>query len=722
MYTVILSTLVVLFIAIGCFYDLRCSKFANQRYAFSFRVQRFLVWFPLGLAYAGFYAARYGFMAGNTPTVRARIGFTSADFGTVLTAGFWVYAATAPFMGVVASKIGERSAIILSAVVCGLTNGLLGLYVSLSSPPLVGVVALLYSLSMMFQALGTSTIPTVTSAWYRKEEIGHFSGVFNVMVNSGYFLALGVCPSFVREFGFPAVFFLPTTLLLAMAVAMWCCLKSEPNKNKKTTRSLQEIKSSSSEEEKENRIVVAEAEVDVDVEGDWARQHSKMEAKTELEPDNVLGKRHRLSKMENNTKRRKAKLDRRSLIGSTFVTYVLAIASLCWVKDGLLSWCYLFLKSARYGDESGVEGLSADTTSLLGFAITLGGFTGGIALNIVAEQIFNGKRSTALFMFSILQFLSLTLFWFASVGNMPDYVVALFLFLTTTFMLGSYSALSFLVPTDLPPSVISIGAGIMTSAGYVASGCSGVFFGTALTGVESGVPAFYPWIISLCVATTFTAICSGVVRSNSGKTGSGSARRFSSVRSFAGSEVAESNETILPIPISGDSSKSDERIDRVRSPRRYSTTLEALVQPEKTMGTCSGGFLYQTHSITAVRTAGIADEFLRSRMEFVETHNGGNDASYVGTKKNQQETVFFQWPGRSTTPRERLEWRIQGNNRSQSSRRNELGSTSETRAFLNNRRNDPTSYFGNTSLSSGDERISLANVFMGGGGGLVLKL
>jgi hypothetical protein len=256
----------------------------------------------------------------------------------------------------------------------------------------------------------------------------------------------------------------------------------------------------------------------------------------------------------------------------------------------------------------------------------------------------------------------------------------------------------------------------------VASGCSGVFFGTALTGVESGVPAFYPWIISLCVATTFTAICSGVVRSNSGKTGSGSARRFSSVRSFAGSEVAESNETILPIPISGDSSKSDERIDRVRSPRRYSTTLEALVQPEKTMGTCSGGFLYQTHSITAVRTAGIADEFLRSRMEFVETHNGGNDASYVGTKKNQQETVFFQWPGRSTTPRERLEWRIQGNNRSQSSRRNELGSTSETRAFLNNRRNDPTSYFGNTSLSSGDERISLANVFMGGGGGLVLKL
>ena len=670
-------------------------------------------------------------MAGNTPTVRARIGFTSADFGTVLTAGFWVYAATAPFMGVVASKIGERSAVILSAVGCGLTNGLLGLYVNLPSPPLVGIVALLYSLSMAFQALGTSTIPTVTSAWYRKEEIGHFSGVFNVMVNSGYFLALGVCPSFVSEFGFSAVFFLPTTLLLAMAVVMWCCLKSEPQKKKKAIKPLQEIEFSSSKEEKENRIVVAEADVDVDVEGGWARHRSKMEAR--MEPDNVLGKRNRLSKLENNAKRRKATLDRRALISPTFVTYVLAIASLCWVKDGLLSWCYLFLKSARYGDESGVEGLSADTTSLLGFAITLGGFTGGIALNVVAEQIFNGKRSTALLLFSILQCLSLALFWFASVGNMPDYVVAICLFMTTTFMLGSYSALSFLVPTDLPPSVISIGTGIMTSAGYVASGCSGVFFGTALTlDADRGVATFYPWIVSLCVATTFTAICAGVVRSNSGKTGTSRTRRTLSVRSFAGSDVAESNETILSIPISGDSSKSDDRSDRVLSPRRYRTTLEALVQPENTMGAGSGGSgsgsgsLSQTHNITAVRTAGIADEFLRSRMVVVDTHDGGNDVSYAGTKKSQQEAVFFQWPGRSTTPRERLEWRIQGNNRSRSSRRNELGSTSETRAFLDNRRNDPTSYFGSSSLSSGGERISLAGVLMGGGGvgggGLGLKL
>jgi hypothetical protein len=76
--------------------------------------------------------------------------------------------------------------------------------------------------------------------------------------------------------------------------------------------------------------------------------------------------------------------------------------------------------------------------------------------------------------------------------------------------------------------------------------------------------------------------------------------------------------------------------------------------------------IYAT-SITEVKTAGIADEFLRTRMS---------------TCCQKDETSFHQWPTRGSA-RERLEWRA------------EPAEGSETRAFLNHRRNNPTSYFGN---------------------------
>jgi OPA family sugar phosphate sensor protein UhpC-like MFS transporter len=395
-YSIALSTIVVLCIITASCYDLFFSSFGIRTYSFRFRAKRWSIWFPLGITYACFYAARYGIIAGNIPAVRKQLGYKSEDFGVVLTFGFWTYAITAPFMGWVCDYLGGRTAVLVSVAGGAATNFVLGGYIVLATKPHIAVVTSIYCLSMASQGLGTSSIIQINSCWYRKEEIGVFSGVFNVMVNAGYFLALGVCPPCVKSFGFSAVFFLPAFVLVVMGLILGAVLESAPQ---------------SLAQEKQ---------------------------------DQIQGQR---------TSRSDLKRERKALWSVTFIAYLAAIMGLCWVKDGLLSWAYLFLESIKQGE------LSTDTTALLGFAITLGGFGGGFFINMVAQRMFSGQRAPALLLFSLLQLASLLLFWTVAVEELSNLAVAFFFFLTATFMLGSYSALSFLVPADLPESVRATGAG-----------------------------------------------------------------------------------------------------------------------------------------------------------------------------------------------------------------------------------------------------------------------
>jgi hypothetical protein len=79
-----------------------------------------------------------------------------------------------------------------------------------------------------------------------------------------------------------------------------------------------------------------------------------------------------------------------------------------------------------------------------------------------------------------------------------------------------------------------------------------------------------------------------------------------------------------------------------------------------------------TTEITEVRLAGIADELLRTRILM---------------DSDTRETTFHQWPVRGSA-RDRLEWRT------------DVAPTAETRAFLDHRRNDPSSYFGPAQMAA----------------------
>ena len=222
-------------------------------------------WLPMGLSYAMFYCTRYNVAAGNVKTVQDEVGLPSPAFAFVITSGFWTYAMTAPLTGIraatatyhlppaschlpyrpptsprataqthlptsphphrtdnpppgiVTDRIGGRNGMIVAiagAAVCNLGLGWLFSTPSVPHDQLFPLFAGLYSANIFFQGFGTSAVVKINAAWYAPVERGVFSGIFNVILTSGYYLALGASPAVVQSYGWPYVFLMPGTALV----------------------------------------------------------------------------------------------------------------------------------------------------------------------------------------------------------------------------------------------------------------------------------------------------------------------------------------------------------------------------------------------------------------------------------------------------------------------------------------------------------------------------
>ena len=124
---------------------------------------------------------------------------------------------------------------------------------------------------------------------------------------------------------------------------------------------------------------------------------------------------------------------------------------LCWTRDGLITWLYSFLERERRG-----EALSADTSALVGGAITVGGIVGGMLCGWLSDVVFKGARLPPIIIFTCLQALALTGLWFGRSSS--DAVVALIVFALCLCILGCYTLLSYTIPTDLPSHVVGTAA------------------------------------------------------------------------------------------------------------------------------------------------------------------------------------------------------------------------------------------------------------------------
>ena len=117
----------------------------------------------------------------------------------------------------------------------------------------------------------------------------------------------------------------------------------------------------------------------------------------------------------------------------TFICYLIAIVNLCWVRDGLITWIYSFLESQRG------SALGPDTAAMIGGAVTLGGFLGGVLCGLASDKMFGGNRSNPILMFSVFQVIFLAALYYAGTEGKGDEVMAGLMFGTAVFMLGNYT-------------------------------------------------------------------------------------------------------------------------------------------------------------------------------------------------------------------------------------------------------------------------------------------
>ncbi len=160
-------------------------------YPLSFRIRRFINWFPMGLTYAFLYMGRY-----NLTVSKNALGdlMTKADFGTIFAAGTITYAFSFLINGPLTDKIGGKRAILISAGGAAIMNILLGVltYVLLTTETQFNLVlwfSIIYAGNMYFQSYGAVSIVKVNSNWFHIRERGVFGGIFGMLISLGLYFA-----------------------------------------------------------------------------------------------------------------------------------------------------------------------------------------------------------------------------------------------------------------------------------------------------------------------------------------------------------------------------------------------------------------------------------------------------------------------------------------------------------------------------------------------------
>ncbi|KAG7381683.1 hypothetical protein PHYPSEUDO_005730 [Phytophthora pseudosyringae] len=450
------SLLILVFVVCGALYDVELSREGRALHSRGYRWRRLQNWFPMGIAYAAFYMARYNVAAGNVSAVRDKLGFTSAYMGWVLSAGSWAYAASGPFTGQTTDRIGGKNGMLVACLGAALCNLALGVLFLCKVPFVVeqALFVLLYAANVLVQGFGTSAVVKINAAWYSASERGIFAGVFNIMLTSGYYLSLGTGSSIIHTLGWAYVFAIPGAVLFLMALVISCYVKNSPadtqhfaGQGLATTSTLIHNQRTSSSDDDENEF--------------------------SLTPKQQM---------------------QQLLRNYTFLGYLGAIFFLCWARDGFLNWFFSFFDAVRE------HPLTSSDTAVIGGAWTMGGFVGGILCGWLSDVIFRSDRIMPIFIFSLLQAIVLGAIYLVSATCSVETLGGL-VFLSSVFLLGNYTLLSYTVPSDLGQDIAAGAAGVMTAVGYFSTGLSGALMGNVVGNGGYGV-----WALSLMVASVLGGV------------------------------------------------------------------------------------------------------------------------------------------------------------------------------------------------------------------------
>ncbi|KDO20815.1 hypothetical protein SPRG_13630 [Saprolegnia parasitica CBS 223.65] len=212
-----ISVLIAAFVIAGALLDVEFNQTSKRLFPRRFRWRRLANWFPLGIAYAAFYMARYNIAAGNIESIRSQLHMTATDMGWIISSGSWAYAISAPLTGAITDRLGGQQGMLIACVGAGLCNLVLAFE-----------FMFFYAANVLFQGFGTSAVVKINAMWYAPSERGLFSGIFNILIVSGYYLALGSGDYIVSNLGWPYLFYIPSSIMLAMSVFILFFIRNTP--------------------------------------------------------------------------------------------------------------------------------------------------------------------------------------------------------------------------------------------------------------------------------------------------------------------------------------------------------------------------------------------------------------------------------------------------------------------------------------------------------------
>ncbi|CAI5735946.1 unnamed protein product [Hyaloperonospora brassicae] len=453
---VVTSVLILGFVVCSVIYDVELSPQARKLHSRGYRWRRLQNWFPMGVAYASFYMARYNVSAGNVSSIRNQLGFSSSYMGWVLSAGSWAYAISSPVTGIITDRIGGRNGMIIACVGAAMCNLAIGAIFLTSDSKLTvtkSLFAVFYAANILMQGFGTSAVVKINAAWYTASERGIFAGVFNVMLTSGYFMSLGSGSSIIETLGWSYVFIIPGGTLLLMSIVVALAVKNSPADTKHLSA---------------DQLPTREGPLPPL--GPLREEGIKVQLLTPAQQMKQL------------------------LKNFTFLGYLAALFFLCWVRDGFLNWFLSFFNDVRELP------LSSSDTSIIGGAWTFGGFVGGILCGWISDVVFDSDRVKPIFVFSMLQALVLGVIYAIS-PSCSVLTLGALTFLASVFILGNYTLLSYTVPTDLPQDIAAGATGVMHAVGYFSTGLSSAVMGNVID--DAG---YLVWAKSLVVASILSGI------------------------------------------------------------------------------------------------------------------------------------------------------------------------------------------------------------------------
>jgi len=415
----------------------------------------------------------------NLRSVRDQLGFSHYSLPLVISCGFWTYALTAPATGRIVDWMGGKKGVQIAALGSGFSSLALGAAVHFDCPWLEYAMAALFSLNLAFQGFGTAAAVKLNAAWYTSEEMGVFSGVFNVCVTSGYFLALAVSGWVLESFPISFVFLIPGVLLLVVALSLGT-LELPP-----TTPCCSPMPILEGEEDARESFsfgyspVAPPTEPAADGAGPAEADHGH--------DDVYRSGAAAAPPMESAAKYAgTADVDQ----GVAAVEWRRWAMYFCvfwsgWVQLGLITWVMAMLKAEHVVGNFNWKGSSSAPSphTLVGAAITLGGCFGGLLIGYVSDRCFKAARELPILYFSFLQILCLKCFYDTVLdygaaqdggGSYAPWIMFVLLLLSCVCICGIYSLLNYAMPADQGVEGAAAATGTITLLVYLASGMSGV--------------------------------------------------------------------------------------------------------------------------------------------------------------------------------------------------------------------------------------------------------